>query len=293
MSVINICTTSHSKQNTRATWKVLITFNLFVTLKSSKAKSLHKTWLQIWPQEQSPKECFSEYRSNTWPSDSQSDTSANIRNLLDTLQLLPYPRDSLQKSFVPRYYLNYGARSLQNLNSPRIPCSSNDNSDIHLLLTVIWESKGLSLMLQPTQCWPHPEGLSWTFHFLHPLSVSYQEAWLPVQEHTWCFADSSRSPRSSGSPSYRHTAAGTCCSLGSLLSRPSLKQKADESKNLSDNKPQVSEPPILSTCFLWMADAKLFMIEEMVSFRNHGRPLISTGLLSHCTPKQYISLWFL
>lgn len=119
MSVINLCTASHPKQNTWATWKVLISFNLFVTLKSGKAKSLHKTSLQIWPQEQPPKECFSEYRSNAWPSDSQSDTSANIRNVLDTLQLLPCPRGILQKSLDPRYYLNYGGRSLQNVNSPR------------------------------------------------------------------------------------------------------------------------------------------------------------------------------
>lgn len=148
-------------------------------------------------------------------------------------------------------------------------------------------------MSQPTWCQPHPVGLSWTFHFVHPLSVSYQEAWLQVREHTWYFAGSSHSPRSSGSPLYKHTAAGTCCSLGSLLSRPSLKEKADESKNLSENKPQVSEPPVPPTCFAWMADAKPFMLEEMVSFREHRRPLISTGLLTHCTSKQYISLWLL
>lgn len=164
---------------------------------------------------------------------------------------------------------------------------------MHLLLTVIWESKGPSLLSQPTQCWLHPVGLSWTFHSVHPFSVSYQEVWLPVQEHTRYSADSSRSPRSSGIPWYKHTAAGTCCSLGSLLSRPCLKEKADESKNLSDNKPQVSEPPVLHTCFAWMADAKPLMLEEMVFFRKHGRPLISTGLLTHCTPKQYISLWLL
>ena len=48
----------------------------------------------------------------------QSDTSANIRKALNTLRLLPCPRDILQKSLGPRYYLNYRGRSLQNANSP-------------------------------------------------------------------------------------------------------------------------------------------------------------------------------
>lgn len=141
---------------------MLITFNLLVTSKHGKAKSLHKIRLQIWPQEQPPKECFSEYRSSTWPSDSQSDTSANIRNVLDTLQLLPCPRDVLQQSLDPRYYLHYGGRSLHNR---RIICRSNDNSDMHLQLTVARESKGPSLMSQPTRCWPHPAHPSWAGHF--------------------------------------------------------------------------------------------------------------------------------
>lgn len=169
----------------------------------------------------------------------------------------------------------------------------NDNSDMHPLLTAVWETETPSQMSQHTRCWPHPVGLSCTFHYVHPLSVSHQEAWLQVQAHTRYFADSSRSPRSSGSPLYKHTAAGTCCSPGSLLSRPSLKEKEDGSKNLSDNKPQVSEPPVLPTCFAWMANANPFMLEEIVSFRKQGRPLIGTGLLTHCTHKQYISLWLL
>ena len=161
---------------------------------------------------------------------------------------------------------------------------------MHLLLTVIWESKVSSLMSQPTRCWPHPVGLSWTFHFVRPLSLSYQDARLRILEHIWYFADSSHNLHSSGSPSYKHTAAGTCCSLGSLLSKLSLKEKADESKSLSHNKPQVYEPPVLPICFAWMPDAKPFMLEEMLSFKKHERPLISTGVLTDCTPEQYFPL---
>lgn len=160
----------------------------------------------------------------------------------------------------------------------------------HLLLSVIWESKVPFLMSQSTWCWTHPIGLSWTFHFVHPLSVSYQDAQLRILEHIWYFAGSSRSLHPSGSPLYKRTAAGTCCSLGSLLSKLSLKEKADGIKKSLYNKPQVYESPVLPICFTWMPDRKLFMLEEMLSFKKHGRILISMGLLTASTPEQYFSL---
>lgn len=38
-----------------------------------------------------------------------------------------------------------------------------------------------------------------------------------------------------------------------------------------------------------MLDAKLFLLEEMLFFEKHGKPLISVGLLTDCTPEQYFS----